>query len=105
VRLSAKPSLPSAALGKAFFAECPTKGTRQRVRHSAKPRIPVVIGAILSTVMEARAEEQSLLQEGGAKGPATASTSAQVEKCNRNGLTVFVLYVILKIGCCACSDV
>jgi hypothetical protein len=56
-------------------------------------------------VREARAEEQSLLQEGGAKGPATASTSAQVEKCNRNGLTVFVLYVILKIGCCACSDV
>jgi hypothetical protein len=35
-------TLPSAALGKAFFAECPTKGTRQRVRHSAKPRIPVV---------------------------------------------------------------
>jgi hypothetical protein len=37
-------TLPSAALGKAFFAECPTKGTRQRVRHSAKSRIPVVIG-------------------------------------------------------------
>jgi hypothetical protein len=37
-------TLPSAALGKAFFAECPTKGTRQRIRHSAKPRIPVVIG-------------------------------------------------------------
>jgi hypothetical protein len=36
-------TLPSAALGKAFFAECPTKGTRQRGRHSAKPRIPVVI--------------------------------------------------------------
>jgi hypothetical protein len=35
-------TLPSAALGKAFFAECPTKGTRQRGRHSAKPRIPVV---------------------------------------------------------------
>jgi hypothetical protein len=35
-------SLPSAAFGKAFFAECPTKGTRQRGRHSAKPRIPVV---------------------------------------------------------------
>jgi hypothetical protein len=35
-------TLPSAALGKAFFAECPTKGTRQRIRHSAKPRIPVV---------------------------------------------------------------
>ena len=27
----------SAALGKASFAECPTKGTRQRVQHSAKP--------------------------------------------------------------------
>jgi hypothetical protein len=35
-------TLPSAALGKAFFAECPTKGTPQRGRHSAKPRIPVV---------------------------------------------------------------
>jgi hypothetical protein len=35
--------LPSAALGKAFFAECPTKGTRQRFQHSAKPRIPVVV--------------------------------------------------------------
>jgi hypothetical protein len=35
-------TLPSAALGKAFFAECPTKGTRQRRQHSAKPRIPVV---------------------------------------------------------------
>jgi hypothetical protein len=28
-------------LGKGF-AECPTKGTRQRIQHSAKPRIPVV---------------------------------------------------------------
>jgi hypothetical protein len=36
-------TLPSAALGKALFAECPTKDTRQIVRHSAKPRIPVVI--------------------------------------------------------------
>jgi hypothetical protein len=27
---------------KASFAECPTKGTRQRVRHSANPAIPVV---------------------------------------------------------------
>jgi hypothetical protein len=35
-------TLPNAALGEAFFAECPTKDTRQRVRHSAKPRIPVV---------------------------------------------------------------
>jgi hypothetical protein len=35
-------TLPSAALGKAFFAECPTKGTPQSGRHSAKPRIPVV---------------------------------------------------------------
>jgi hypothetical protein len=34
--------LPSAALGKSFFAECPTKGTRQRFQHSAKPWIPVV---------------------------------------------------------------
>jgi hypothetical protein len=37
-------TLPSAALGKAFFAECPTKGTRQRIQHSAKPWIPVVVG-------------------------------------------------------------
>jgi hypothetical protein len=35
-------TLPSAALGKAFFAEYPRKGTRQSVRHSAKTRIPVV---------------------------------------------------------------
>jgi hypothetical protein len=35
--------LPSAALGKAVFAECPRKGTRQSVRHSAKALIPVVI--------------------------------------------------------------
>jgi hypothetical protein len=38
-------TLPSAALGKVFFAECPIKGTRQRGRHSAKPRIPVVSDA------------------------------------------------------------
>jgi hypothetical protein len=38
-------TLPSAALGKSFFAECPTKGTRQRIQHSAKPRIPVVLGS------------------------------------------------------------
>ena len=36
-------TLPSAALGKSFFAECPTKGTRQRLQHSAKPWIPVVL--------------------------------------------------------------
>jgi hypothetical protein len=36
-------TLPSAALDKAFFAECPTKDTRQRIQHSAKPAIPVVI--------------------------------------------------------------
>jgi hypothetical protein len=35
-------NLPSAALGKAFFAECPIKSTRQSRRHSAKPAIPVV---------------------------------------------------------------
>jgi hypothetical protein len=38
-------TLPSAALGKAFFAECPIKGTRQRGRHSAKPRILVVMNS------------------------------------------------------------
>jgi hypothetical protein len=41
-------TLPSAALGKAVFAECPTKGTRQRIQHSAKPRIPVVIRVMSS---------------------------------------------------------
>jgi hypothetical protein len=35
-------TLPRAALGKAVFAECSTKGTRQRGQHSEKPRIPVV---------------------------------------------------------------
>jgi hypothetical protein len=35
-------TLPSAALGKGFFAECPTKSTRQSDWHSAKARIPVV---------------------------------------------------------------
>jgi hypothetical protein len=35
-------TLPSAALDKSFFVECPTKDTRQRIQHSAKPRIPVV---------------------------------------------------------------
>jgi hypothetical protein len=36
-------TLPSAALGRVFFAECPTKGTRQRVQHSVKPQISVVL--------------------------------------------------------------
>jgi hypothetical protein len=40
--------LPSAALGKAFFAECPIKNTRQSRRHSAKPAIPVVTGQLPS---------------------------------------------------------
>jgi hypothetical protein len=35
-------TLPSAALGKVFFAECPIKSTQQSRRHSAKARIPVV---------------------------------------------------------------
>jgi hypothetical protein len=39
-------TLPSAALGKVFFAECPLKGTRQSRRHSAKDRIPVVVTKI-----------------------------------------------------------
>jgi hypothetical protein len=38
-------TLPSVALGKAFFAECPKKGTRQRGWHSTKPRIPVVVAS------------------------------------------------------------
>jgi hypothetical protein len=35
-------ALPSAALGKVGFAECPIKSTRQSRRHSAKSRIPIV---------------------------------------------------------------
>jgi hypothetical protein len=42
-------SLPSAALGKVGFAECPIKSTRQSRRHSAKSRIPVVISSKLTT--------------------------------------------------------
>jgi hypothetical protein len=37
-------TLPRAALGKVDFAECPIKSTRQSRRHSAKSRIPVVLG-------------------------------------------------------------
>jgi hypothetical protein len=36
-------TLPSAALGKGFFAECSTKSTRQSAEHSAKSLIPVVL--------------------------------------------------------------
>jgi hypothetical protein len=36
-------TLPSAALGKDVFAECPIESTRQSVEHSTKSRIPVVI--------------------------------------------------------------
>jgi hypothetical protein len=36
-------TLPSAALGKVDFAECPIKNTRQSLQHSAKSRIPVVM--------------------------------------------------------------
>ena len=34
--------VPKKTLGKAVFAECPIKYTRQRFRHSAKCRFPVV---------------------------------------------------------------
>jgi hypothetical protein len=36
-------TLPSAALDKKFFVECPTKNTWQSLEHSAKSRILVVI--------------------------------------------------------------
>jgi hypothetical protein len=36
-------TLPSAALGKGFFAEFLTKSTRQCGEHSTKSRIPVVV--------------------------------------------------------------
>jgi hypothetical protein len=35
-------TLSSTALGKGFFTECPTKSTRQSVKHSAKAPIAVV---------------------------------------------------------------
>jgi hypothetical protein len=35
-------TLPSAALGKNLFAECPTGSTRQSAKHSTKSQIPVV---------------------------------------------------------------
>jgi hypothetical protein len=40
-------TLPSVALGKACFAECPRKSTRQRSWHSAKARIPVVFVVVV----------------------------------------------------------
>jgi hypothetical protein len=40
-------TLPSATLGKDFFAECSTKSTQQRTEHSAKRRIPVVTVVVL----------------------------------------------------------
>jgi hypothetical protein len=49
-------NLPSAALGKAFFAECPIKSTRQSRRHSAKPAIPVVVVGVTSVVRERERE-------------------------------------------------
>ena len=56
-------TLPSAALGKAFFAECPTKGTRQRIQHSAKPRIPVVIAALAGgSLRVSNTDQHHLLQ-------------------------------------------
>jgi hypothetical protein len=39
-------TLPSAALGKVFFAECAIKSTWQSRRHSAKTRIPIVRGCV-----------------------------------------------------------
>jgi hypothetical protein len=35
-------TLPSAALGKDFFAECSIESTRQSAEHSVKSQIPVV---------------------------------------------------------------
>jgi hypothetical protein len=37
-------TLPSVALDKVFFTECPTKSTRQSAKHSVKSQIPVVPG-------------------------------------------------------------
>jgi hypothetical protein len=57
-------TLPSAALGKVFFAECPIKSTRQSRRHSAKARIPVVsvdiFLEIISTLQVERIENLRL---------------------------------------------
>jgi hypothetical protein len=46
-------TLPSAALGKVVYAECPIKSTRQSVGHSAKARIPVVNVKNIDMVYEA----------------------------------------------------
>jgi hypothetical protein len=49
-------TLPSAGLDKDFFAECPTKDTRQRGhRHSAKTRIPVVVSMPAYAVTQVKA--------------------------------------------------
>jgi hypothetical protein len=50
---------PSAALGKAAFAECPTKGTRQSGRHSAKSWIPVVLATVPNTELDHALDELS----------------------------------------------
>jgi hypothetical protein len=55
-------SLPSAALGKVGFAECPIKSTRQSHRHSAKSQISVVRLAN-GFRGEAEGEENTLKQE------------------------------------------
>jgi hypothetical protein len=55
-------TLPSAALGKAIFAECPRKGTRQSVRHLAKARIPVVFDLHTSYVSCDGKDSSNVLQ-------------------------------------------
>jgi hypothetical protein len=60
-------TLPSAALVKAVFAECPTKGTRQRGQHSAKPRIPVMLTKVapLKNLTLCLTKRRSLVKKNG----------------------------------------
>jgi hypothetical protein len=64
-------TLSSAALGKVFFAECPTKGTRQRIQHSAKPRIPVVKDEIWRV---AEKDERRTIHPANRDGPHKLTT-------------------------------
>jgi hypothetical protein len=51
-------TLPSVALSKGCFAECPRKSNWQRGRHSAKARIPVVLDVNQETLHEARSQKR-----------------------------------------------
>jgi hypothetical protein len=60
-------TLPSAALGKVCFAECPIKSTRQSHRHLAKARIPVV--TVVFSAASARGKWKSIFPLAGILEP------------------------------------